>query len=330
MNLSKPTKLVIAFIFLLVVTCIGIGSGQISISLSDFLRGDISEQAWLAISQFRIPRVLICVLLGSGLAVASVVIQSIVGNDLAEPGILGLNSASTCFVILYVLIFSTKGISSVIAMPALAFVGGMLAMVIVMGLSWQRGNSLSGTRLVLTGAAINIGFNGLTLLLTTLLDRKQFTFVQIWMAGGIFGDNWNYVLALLPIVLIICGVLLYQSKYLNVFRLDETLQIGLGAPVKSKKIQLIVLAVFLAGSCSALGGVVSFVGILAPHISRRLIGTDHRNVIPMSMFIGATFLVLADAVGRTILPSTEIPTGIIVSIVGAPYFLFLFSRKRSG
>jgi iron complex transport system permease protein len=183
-------------------------------------------------------------------------------------------------------------------------------------------------RLILTGVAIQAGISALTTVLVVKLDETQFDFVANWQAGSIWGSNWKFVLALLPWPILLIPYVLRKSRVLDVLNMGDELAQGLGVAVERERRGLLAAAVALAASAVAVSGSISFVGLIAPHLARRLVGPRHAILLPVCALVGAVLVSAADTIARVIVQPSEIPTGIMVAIVGAPYFLYLLARSR--
>ncbi|GGA25659.1 hypothetical protein GCM10010917_08270 [Paenibacillus physcomitrellae] len=167
------------------------------------------------------------------------------------------------------------------------------------------------------------------IVITLRISPEQYQFVATWMAGSIWGTNWKFVLALLPFIIILLPFVFYKARTMNVLNLGEMTATGLGAKVSREQVVLLAAAVGLAGSCVAVSGGIGFVGLIGPHAARRLVGVKHQMLLPASAFMGSLMVIVADMLGRLILQPSEIPAGIIVAIIGAPYFLYLLARSRA-
>lgn len=329
----RNTLIVIGCVLLLVISLIiSMDTGYIKMSPLDVLRtlfGKGTEKEKLILFDFRLPRIIISMLVGSGLALSGCIIQSVSKNPLADPGILGINAGASLMVILYVLIFSAESFLSVFTLPFLALIGAGATAVIVYLFSYKRHEGISTMRLVLTGVAVQAGISALTTLLVVKLDDTQYNFVVAWQAGSIWGSNWKFVITLLPWLAILVPYILTKSSVMDILNLSDDIAYGLGASVEKERRKLLAAAVALAASCVAVSGSISFVGLIAPHLSRRLVGPRHGVLLSTSILIGAVLVSLADTIGRVIIQPSEIPTGIVVAIIGAPYFLYLLSNSKS-
>lgn len=321
--------LVLMLVMILALVVVSMNSGKMNLTpdeVFNVLLGKGTDKQNLIVFEFRLPRIVLSILVGIGMGASGCIMQSLLRNDMASPGTLGISSGSGLFVILYVVAFSTGGISSAIAMPLLAFVGGMSAALLIFLLSYRRGKEVSPTGLILTGVALGSGYSAVTTLLTLKLDESQMEFVQRWYAGSLWGDNWKYLSVLGPWVLILFLYVIYKSRKLNVMHLGNQTATGLGLSVKKEFIALTMVSVALSSGSVALGGNFFFVGMIAPHMAKRLVGPNHKRLLPAASFAGAIIVLLADTIVRTISFGTDMPTGIVITILSTPYFLYLLAK----
>jgi len=291
-----------------------------------FGQGDAQQQ--LILFQFRLPRIVIGVLVGMGLAIAGAVLQGISKNALADPGILGINAGAGLAVMLYISFFPTTKSVPVYLLPVLAFIGAGLTAVLIYSLSYKRHEGITPMRLILTGVAVAAGISSAMIVLTLRLTPENYQFVATWLAGSIWGSNWWFVLSLLPWLLILFPFIYMKSRVLNILNLGEVTSIGLGASIEKERRWLLAASVGLAGASVSVSGGIGFVGLIAPHLARQLVGANHQFLLPTSALLGGFLVLLADTVGRSILEPSEIPAGIVVAVFGAPYFLFLLARLK--
>ncbi|MFJ7648913.1 FecCD family ABC transporter permease [Lysinibacillus sp. NPDC097279] len=332
-NVRRKNFLIIAtLIVLIVVTFVmSMNTGVIKLTPMEVIRtlfgqGDAQQQ--LILFQFRLPRIVIGVLVGMGLAIAGAVLQGISKNALADPGILGINAGAGLAVMLYISFFPTTKSVPVYLLPVLAFVGAGLTAVIIYTLSYKRHEGITPMRLILTGVAVAAGISSAMIVLTLRLTPENYQFVATWLAGSIWGSNWRFVLALLPWLLILLPFIYMKSRVLNILNLGEVTSIGLGASIEKERRWLLAASVGLAGASVSVSGGIGFVGLIAPHLARQLVGANHQFLLPTSALLGGFLVLLADTVGRSILEPSEIPAGIVVAVFGAPYFLFLLARLK--
>jgi iron complex transport system permease protein len=321
-----------AFVLLLLLSfVISMNTGYTKLSPPDTLRilfGGGTDKEKLILFDFRLPRIVISLLVGAGLALSGCVIQGIAKNALADPGLLGINAGAGLMVILFVLFFGSRSFMTVFSLPFLALLGAGGAAALVYALSRKKGEGAVPLRLILTGIAVQAGISALTTVLVVKLDDDQFTFVATWQAGSIWGSNWSFVLALLPWLFTVVPYVLLKHRVLDILNLGDEIACGLGVPVEKERRGLLAAAVALAASSVAVSGSISFVGLIAPHLARRLVGPGHRILLPVCALAGAVLVSAADTIARVIVQPSEIPTGIMVAIIGAPYFLYLLAGNR--
>lgn len=325
------TIIFILIIILLVVAVISVNSGKMNLSpleVFNVLFGKGTAKQNIIVYDFRLPRIVLTVLVGIGMGTAGCVMQSLLRNDMASPGTLGISSGSGLFVLLFIVIFKVDSVPSAIALPLLAFVGGMTAAILIFFLAYRKGRSISPTGLILTGVAVGSGYSALTTILTLKLDENQMDFIQRWSAGSLWGDNWTYISILAPWVLILFLYVLYKSRILNTLNLGEQTATGLGVAVKKEFIALAVVAVALSSGSVALGGNFFFIGMISPHMARKFVGSNHKLLIPTASLVGSIIILLSDTITRTISLGTDVPTGIIITVLSIPYFLYLLVKSN--
>lgn len=340
MNHYKPKGLIkkqrragiiacIFIILLIILFLISLNTGVIRIDPGTVVKtifGSGTPRDELLLFEFRLPRITIAMLIGMGLAVSGAVLQGIVKNPLADPGIIGINAGAGLAVMLFVSYFSTELGNSVFIMPVLAFAGAGAAAVIIYAFSYKKDEGVSPIRLILVGVAVAAGISALMIVLTLKLDPRTYDFVATWLAGSIWGSNWNFVLALLPWLLILIPFVYMKSRVLDVLNLGDHTAVSLGMDLEKERRILLAAAVGLAAASVSVSGGIGFVGLIAPHMTRRLVGNKHKYVIPICALVGAVLVLTADTIGRVILQPAEIPTGVVVAIIGAPYFLYLLAK----
>ncbi|CAM4274570.1 iron ABC transporter permease [Paenibacillus alkaliterrae] len=330
---KKRAYIVIAALSSLIIISfmISMNTGYIRLSPLDVLKtlfGGGTEKQELILFDFRLPRIVISVLIGAGFAVSGAIIQGLSRNPLADPGLLGINAGASLAVVLFISFYPATERGSIFLMPFLALLGAALTALLIFAFSYKRSHGLMPTRMILVGIAFAAGISATIQILQIRLDPNQFQFIAVWMAGNIWGTNWKFVLALLPWLLFILPFVFYKAKVLDALNLGDQLAAGLGAQVNKERAWLLAAAVGLAGSCVAVGGGIGFVGLIAPHVARRLVGPQHQALLPASALTGGLLVLVADTLGRWIIQPDGIPTGIVVAVIGAPYFLYLLSRSK--
>lgn len=325
------TILIICLILLILSFVISMNTGYTRLSPNDTLRilfGRGSHNENLILFKFRLPRIVVSILVGIGLSLSGCIIQGISRNPLAEPGILGINAGAGLMVILYVLFFDVKSFLSIFTLPFLALIGAGITAILIYLLAYKKGEGVAPLRLILIGIAVQAGIFALTNILVIKLDETQFDFVVNWQTGSMWASNWNFVLALLPWIVILIPYIVMKSRVLDILNLGDELGYSLGADIERERRRLLGVAVTLAASSVSVSGSIGFVGLIVPHLARRLVGPKHSILIPTCALLGAVLVSISDTIARVIVQPSEIPTGIIVAIVGAPYFLYLLSRNK--
>jgi iron complex transport system permease protein len=319
-------------VLILIVFIVSMNTGFMRLSPLDVLHtllGEGTKQQKLILFDFRLPRIVISLLIGAGFAVSGSILQGLSRNALAEPSTLGINAGAGFAVLIFISFVPATTAGPIFVLPLLALAGAALTATLIYFLSYRRADGLSPTRLILIGIAVGAGIYAFQLILSLRLDPQNYQFVAIWLAGKIWGGDWRFVLALLPWILILLPFAFYKARVLNVLNLGDETSKGLGLPLERERLLLLAAAVALAGACVSVSGGIGFVGLIAPHLARRLVGPRHQIMLPAAALIGALLLLTADTIGRWILQPTEIPTGIVVAIIGAPYFLYLLAKSKA-
>lgn len=319
-----------AILLLIAVFIISVATGFASLTPSELFRtmmGQGTSRENLILFEFRLPRIIVAILAGMGLAVSGAILQSITKNPLSDPGILGINAGAGLMVVVYIMFFTVETTSFLYVLPLFALFGGMLTAFVIYIMSYIKGEGVEPTRLVLVGVGLAAALYGATLTLSTRLDMEDYSFMANWMAGRIWGDDWTFVLSLLPWILLLIPYTMFKSNVLNTLNLHENVSVGVGVNVSRERISLIMISVALASASVAVSGGIAFVGLMAPHIARSLVGPRHQVFLPVAALIGGILLLAADTIGRVVLDPGGIPAGIIVTIIGAPYFMYLLAKK---
>ncbi|WP_445669667.1 FecCD family ABC transporter permease [Paenibacillus sp. FSL R10-2736] len=317
---------------IIIIFIVSMNTGFMRLSPLDVLHtllGEGTKQQKLILFDFRLPRIVISLLIGAGFAVSGSILQGLSRNALAEPSTLGINAGAGFAVLIFISFVPATTAGPIFVLPLLALAGAALTATLIYFLSYRRADGLSPTRLILIGIAVGAGIYAFQLILSLRLDPQNYQFVAIWLAGKIWGGDWRFVLALLPWILILLPFAFYKARVLNVLNLGDETSKGLGLPLERERLLLLAAAVALAGACVSVSGGIGFVGLIAPHLARRLVGPRHQIMLPAAALIGALLLLTADTIGRWILQPTEIPTGIVVAIIGAPYFLYLLAKSKA-
>jgi len=336
-------SLVLLVVLLTAVFFVAVGYGALSISpwrvmaillgrVGIEFSGDQDAVQSTVLLAIRLPRVCLGVLVGAALAVSGAALQGLFRNPLADPGLIGVSTgsalaAAAAIVLGGAVIPHLPAEFANFILPLAAFGGGLVTTFIVYWIASREGRTEVATML-LAGIALNaITASGIGLLIF-VSDDQQLRDLQFWLLGGLGGVTWDRLLSAAPFILLPTIALLLLSRQLNALLLGETEARHLGFDVQRCKRWIIVLVALAVGSSVALTGVIGFVGLVVPHLIRLMIGADHRALLPASIILGATLLLVADLVARTIALPAELPVGILTSCIGGPFFIWLLVRRR--
>ncbi|MEG0317671.1 MAG: iron ABC transporter permease [Comamonas sp.] len=294
----------------------------------DLQPGDWSTAQFQIVWRVRMPRVLLAALVGAGLALVGVAMQAMVRNPLADPYLLGVSSGASVGAV-SVLAFGALAFAGDLALPLGAFGGALTACVAVYFLAYANGRLLA-TRLILGGVAIAYCLGGVTSLIVLTADQRELAnSILTWTLGSLAGTRWDELG--LPAALLVVGaaLLLTQARALNALLSGEESAATLGVDTTRTRRWLFVLVSLVTGVLVALTGPIGFVGLIVPHITRMLVGAEHRRVLPVAALVGAIFLVWVDVFSRIAFAPAEVPVGVITSLLGGPFFVWMLCRKNA-
>jgi len=290
----------------------------------NWLQGNAVPGIEFALSE-RAPRVLAALAAGTALALAGAAVQAVCRNPLAEPGILGITAGAGLGAVVLLLVGGTA--VTVWAMSGGAVAGAVLTFALVYGIAWRTG--LDSDRLVLVGVGLSAGTTALTTFLLVRANPWDTPLIYTWLSGTTYGRSFEQVVPLALTLLVVGPVLLTVHRELDLMGLDEDTPRLVGIPLEGVRLLVLTGAALLTAASVIAVGVVAFVGLVAPHAARALVGGRHARVLPMAMLIGAAFLSLADTLGRTVIAPAQVPAGLVVAVIGAPYFVYLLHRSRA-
>ncbi|WP_297929750.1 Fe(3+) dicitrate ABC transporter permease subunit FecD [uncultured Aggregatibacter sp.] len=279
------------------------------------------DKNYFTLMEYRLPRALLAIIIGSALAISGVLVQSVVRNPLASPDILGINNAAG-LVAVTVLIFLPN--LAFYWLPIFAFIGGVLSFILL----WMIcGFNFRPIKMAIIGVALSALWAAISHYLM-LTNPVEINTAMLWLTGSLWGRSWAYVNVVLPWLLVLLPLPFIFCRDLDTLGLGENKAATLGVSVNKTQILVLVLAVALSTTAVAICGPIAFLGLVAPHLARKLVGGRHRTLLPASMLIGTLLLQISDILARVIDPPTELPAGILTAIIGAPYFFYLLMRTK--
>ena len=320
---KKTLYIVASIIFLFFVALTSMKLGSLEISYIELIKGIFTgsnEGNMSIIRELRFPRIIIAILVGGNLAICGVLLQVVVKNPLADPGITGISAGASLVAVLIMVLFpKLNNFKSL-----LAFGGGLISACLVFSIAYDKG--FSPLRIILAGVAMNAMLSAMSSILTTI-NSTGVSSVTNWLNGSLATVTWSDVKLLF--IYSIIGILISftLSQTCNLMSLGDKSAKSLGVDVNKQRILISAVAVFLASISTGVAGIISFVGLIVPHIGRFIIGSDHKYLIPFSFSMGAILLLIADTAGRCLFIPYEIPVGLVMSVIGGPFFIFLLRRS---
>lgn len=279
-------KFIIIAIILLLGFIYSVSTGQSSLSLQELWQtvlGKGTPRQELVLFQFRIPRMILGFLVGGALAIAGMLLQAISRNALADPGILGINAGAGLSMMLFLLLQNSSGLHTYVQ-PLYALLGGFIVVALLFMLSYDRNQGIIPIRLIYTGIAVAAAISAFMIVLTFVLDPSQYQMIKVWLAGNIGNSNWSHVYAMLPWLLLIVPLLIRNHLILDVLRLNDPVVISLGVSLNKYRVWFLVCSVLLAAPAVAVSGSIGFVGLVVPHLVRRLF-RGHKIMIPACLSV---------------------------------------------
>ncbi|MFC7681274.1 FecCD family ABC transporter permease [Paenibacillus sp. GCM10028914] len=329
------TVLIVGIVIVAITFYLSLTNGTFDISVMDvfktLFRIDPQPEHDLVVFDFRLPRIVLGALVGFSLGIAGAVIQGVTRNGLADPGILGINAGAGLAVVLFMFLIqgnmTMTGWLAVMMMPMFGLVGGMAATAVIYMFARQNG-ILDPQRLILVGIAIASGFGAFTMYLSLKMNPRDYEMAVVWLAGSLHSANWRFVITMLPWILLLPIIIWLRAHVLDIFQLSEESVKGVGVSVEREKNIFLLCSVGLVSASVAVSGSIGFVGLIAPHMARQLVGLRHKHIIPVSGVAGMAIVMIGDFIGKTIFAPAELAVGIVVSIIGVPYFIYLLIRSK--
>ncbi|MEM8859271.1 MAG: iron ABC transporter permease [Chloroflexota bacterium] len=322
-----PAMLGLLLIGLAIALVMSVSYGEYNIAPLDVVRAVFGIETndpnhVLVVRSFRLPRILLSLLIGASLGAAGAIMQGITRNDLADPGIMGINTGAGVVVVAYVTFaaFPRNGL-----IPWLAFAGALATSALIYSLSWKAGSST--LRLILIGVGVaSLGGAAISFLITRMqIDRAQQAYV--WLTGSVYGSTWEEVRLMIAWLVVLLPITFLSARQLNTMGLGDELTVGLGLRLEYHRFILIALSSALAAITVTVAGTIGFIGFVAPHIARRLVGPSHEGLLITTTVVGGFLMVVSDLLARWVIAPSELPIGVTTAIIGAPYFAYLLYQK---
>ena len=344
MRLLAGNQLIICLLLVLpFVLLTGLLIGPTNLSAKTIFSADFQSQDWLIFSEIRAPRIILTSLVGAVLAMSGAILQGLFRNPLADPSIIGVTSGASAGASISILVsahlplwlgaeaawlsLSSAGGLSVVA--AGAFLGGILAVVVVYRISTSSISGTSVSTMLLVGIAVTAFAAALNNLMSFLADNELLRRMSLWQMGNLDLANWSRVQICVPMILLFLLLLRGQTKNLNALLLGESEARHLGVDVIQMKRRIVFLSALGAGVATALAGTIAFIGLIVPHLVRLISGPDHRSLVLASGLMGAVLLVMADLIARLVLSPAELPVGVVTAFLGVPFFIFLLRQHKN-
>ncbi|RAZ69478.1 FecCD family ABC transporter permease [Planococcus maitriensis] len=328
--MNKPAlAYLVSLILLGGAVVLGVTVGTVPISPAIIWNPSLDEAAANILWNIRMPRVVLAGLVGAALAIAGAAFQGLLKNPLADPYTLGVSSGAAVGAVMTLFFGISIPFLGLFTLPVISMIGALITMLTVMGFARLVDRSMKMETVILTGIIFS-SFLGSIMSLMIALTGEELRQIIGWLLGSVSMRGWPYVQMVLPFVLIGSFVLWLYRRELNAMLFGEERAQHLGVDVKRSKMAILIGGSVLTGSAVAVSGTIGFVGLVVPHMTRLVWGSDHRHVLPLSFINGAALLIVCDLVARTIISPTELPIGVITAFIGAPVFAFIFFRQRRG
>ncbi|MDQ8737683.1 iron ABC transporter permease [Paenibacillus sp. LHD-38] len=287
--------------------------------------GKGSDTNSMIIEMLRLPRITTALLVGASLAVAGSILQGIVRNPMASPEMLGVTGGASAAAVAF-LTFAA-GTVSIRWLPVSALAGAGAVSLVLYLFAWKRG--VTSMRLILIGVGMSALMSGATTMMIVFNPKNDAGQAYTWLTGSVYAANWENVLLLLPWTIILMPLTMLMTRHVNIAQLGDDIATSSGSRVQLNRFILLMISVALAGSAVSVGGGIGFVGLLAPHMARKLIGANFKWVMPVSAMLGAIIVMLADLIGRTAFLPLDVPAGVFTAAIGAPFFIYLLYARRN-
>lgn len=321
------TAYIVSTAVLLTAMWLGVSIGSVHVPMSTLWNQGADSTATTILWNIRMPRVLLAGLVGASLAIAGAAFQGLLKNPLADPYTLGVSSGASVGAVMTLFFGISIPFLGLYTLPVFSMTGAAITMFVVLGFAKLVDRGLNMETIILTGIIFG-SFLGSVLSLMIALSGEELRQVIGWLLGSVSMRGWKYVNMILPFTLIGAFLLWMNRRELNAMLFGEDRAKNLGVDVRRSKFTILIAGSILTGAAVSVSGTIGFVGLVVPHMTRMLWGSDHRHLLTLSFINGATLLILCDLLARTIISPTELPVGVITAFIGAPVFAFIFYRQR--
>ncbi|REB05936.1 iron ABC transporter permease [Sporosarcina sp. BI001-red] len=314
---------------LLTAVGLGVSIGSVHVPISTLWNQEADTTATNILWKIRMPRVILAGLVGASLAIAGAAFQGLLKNPLADPYTLGVSSGASVGAVMTLFFGISIPFLGLYTLPVFSMAGAAITMFVVLGFAKLVDRGLNMETIILTGIIFG-SFLGSVLSLMIALTGEELRQIIGWLLGSVSMRGWNYINMILPFTIIGSFLLWMNRRELNAMLFGEDRAKHLGVDVKRRKLVILIGGSILTGAAVSVSGTIGFVGLVVPHMTRLLWGSDHRHLLTLSFMNGATLLIICDLLARTIISPTELPVGVITAFIGAPVFAFIFYRQRKG
>jgi iron complex transport system permease protein len=337
---NKSTAYILAAVFLVVAMLMGISIGTVSVPIFDIfsivggnvfhlpLDESINPVHSNIVMNIRLPRVILAGLVGASLAIAGASFQGLLRNPLADPYTLGVSSGASVGAVITLFFGVSLPFAGLFTLPLLSIIFAFLTIIIVLLFARRIDRGMKVETIILTGIIFS-SFLGALISLMIALTGDELRQIIGWLMGSVSMRGWDYIVIIFPFFLVGSLLLLINGRELNAMSFGEEKAQHIGVNVQRRKMLVLIAGSILSGAAVAVSGTIGFVGLVIPHLTRLLWGPDHRHLLPLSLLTGSGFLILADLLARTIIAPTELPIGVITSIIGAPVFAIILMNRRN-
>lgn len=318
---------ILSIIALLVAIWLGVSVGSVKVPISTLWDTGADAIATNIVWKIRMPRLVLAGLVGASLAIAGAAFQGLLKNPLADPYTLGVSSGASVGAVATLFFGISVPFLGIFTLPVFSMIGALVTMLLVITFAKLVDRSMKMETIILTGIIFS-SFLGSVISLMIALTGEELRQIIGWLLGSVSMRGWSFVQMALPFVVIGTILLWLNRRELNAMLFGEERAKHLGVNVKKRKMMILIGGSMLTGTAVAVSGTIGFVGLVVPHMTRLLFGSDNRHVLPLSFINGAALLIICDLVSRTIISPTELPIGVITAFIGAPVFAFIFFRQR--